>query len=39
MTDIELKQKSKECGIASKVRKREKLIAMLKAVLSCDQSS
>jgi len=39
MTDIELKQKLKECGIASKVRKREKLIAMLKTVLSCDQSS
>lgn len=39
MTDIELKQKLKECGIASKVRKREKLIAMLKNVLSSDQSS
>ena len=39
MTDIELKQKLKECGIASQVRKREKSIDMLQTVLSCDQSS
>jgi len=37
MTDLELKQKWKEYGIASKVRKHEKVIDMLKTVQSCDQ--